>query len=243
VAWLVFPTASGLISVFLLTLGMQGSFQVLLDRNRRDIWDEKMNPVKANYLLTIAIVAIFMGSVTGFTLITRLVPAEALRSLFSIQFQLTPLQAVDLSRIHFGSFGELFTHNLTIFGLSILISWVYREGGAMLILSWNASVWALSYAYLMRSTVVLGKGTWFSSTLAIVGGITPHLILEAAAYIIGAMGGIFLAKAIEKYHWNDDPFRRVLRASLMLIVIGVAILAVGCLIESAWPRLWVHWVL
>lgn len=242
-AWVVFPAASGLISVFLVSIGMQQSFAVLLEVNRRDIYDGRLTPYAANARIVSALVVVFVGCFVAFSLVAWSIPTSGLRTLFSTQLELSPLNALDLNHLSMGTVSYLVVRNLWVFGLCLVASLVFREGGAMLILAWNASVWALSYTFLSRTTVVLGTAPLDRTLVAVVGGITPHLVLEASAYTTAALVGIFAAKAIEKYHWRSPEFRRVARAVLLMIVVGGALLLIGALAESAWPTTWFAWIL
>lgn len=242
-AWLVFPAAAGLVAVFLTCVGMQDSFAILLECNRRDIWEERLPPAKANAWLVTAIVCIFLGSTLAFSAVAWSLPADSMRALFGSQLQLSPMQAIDLSNLQFGFFDVLFSHNFWVFVLAVAVSMVFRSGGAMVILSWNASVWALTYAHLSRLTIAMGLASPLSTVIAVSIGVTPHLVLEAAAYITGTMAGIFVSKAIEKYEWRDPRFSRVILAALTLVAVGVGLLLVSVLIEMTWPAWWIHFVL
>lgn len=237
-AWVIFSAAAGLIAVFLITIGLQETFSVLLDVNRRDIWEQRLTAYRANYALLLSGIALFTGCLAGISVIAWLLQPDMLRQVFASQFQLSPLPALDLTRIDFGSFDRLFRHNLTIFALSLLISIFYRSGGALLILSWNASVWALSYSYVSQSTVALGIGSLQTTAAAVVVGITPHLLLEVAAYVCAAMGGIFFSKGVEKYRLRDAKFRRVMLATAAIVTSGIIILALGAAVEAHWPAYW-----
>jgi hypothetical protein len=242
-AWLVFSAASGLIAVFLVSIGMQETFLRLLEVNRRDIYEERLDPTAANAWLVAALVVVFAGCFTAFSIVAWSLPSGGLRTLFAAQLELSPLKALDLSRLSMGHFGELFARNTTVFFVCLLLSSVFRTGGAMLILAWNSSVWALSYTFLSRTTIVLGAASTPTTLMAVVGGITPHLVLEAAAYTTAALVGIFAAKAVEKYHWRSPTFRRVMTAVVLLVAIGVLMLAVGAAAESWWPQRWFALVL
>lgn len=242
-AWLVFSAASGLIAVFLVSIGMQQSFAVLLEVNRRDIYDGRLTAYAANARIVSALVIVFLGCFAAFSIVAWSLPSSGLRVLFATQLELSPLQALDLSRLSMGNFSELFLRNVSVFGLCLVASSVFREGGAMLILAWNASVWALSYTFLSRTTIVLGAASLPETLVAVIGGITPHLVLEASAYTTAALVGIFAAKAIEKYHWRSPEFRRVGRAVLLMIVVGLVFLIIGAAAESVWPATWFGWVL
>jgi hypothetical protein len=163
-------------------------------------------------------------------------PIAKARTLFSSQLELTPISGLDLGRLQMGGFGVLLEHNLGLFGLSVLVALVFRAGGAMLILAWNASVWALVYAFLSRSTVAFGESSVAKTLLAAVVGVTPHLVLEASAYVVAAMVGIFTAKAFEKYGLRDERFARVMVASLSLVLAGMLLLVAAAAVEASWPE-------
>lgn len=242
-AWLVFSAASGLIAVFLVSIGMQETFSRLLDVNRKDIYEERLDPYAANAWLVAALVVIFIGCFAAFSMVAWSLPSGGLRTVFAAQLELSPLKAFNLSQLSMGHFGELFARNITVFAVCLLLSSVFRTGGAMLILAWNSSVWALSYTFLSQTTIVLGAASTATTLIAVVGGITPHLVLEAAAYTIAALVGIFAAKAIEKYHWRSAKFKRVMTAVGLLVAIGMALLAIGAAAESWWPQQWFRLVL
>jgi hypothetical protein len=242
-AWLVFPAASGLIAVFLVSLGMQRSFAVLLEVNRADIWDGRLTPYAANAAIVAALVVVFMGCFAAFSVVAWSLPSGGLRMVFATQLELSPLHALDLSQLSMGELDVLLERNLSVFALCLLISSVFRSGGAMLILAWNASVWALSYTFLSRTTIVLGAASRAETLVAVIGGITPHLVLEASAYITAALVGIFFAKAVEKYHWRSPEFLRVARAVALLVVVGILFLLAGAAVEAFWPAAWFGLVL
>ncbi len=63
--------------------------------------------------------------------------------------------------------------------------------------------------------------------------LLPHLVLEAAAYVLLALAAIFSSQAMASYDWRDARLRSVLRASLALTVLAVATL-VTAVVAEAW---------
>jgi hypothetical protein len=242
-AWLIFSAASGLIAIFLISLGMIESFKVLLEVNRRDIYEERMTPYSANAWLVLALLAVFLGCFVAFIGVACSLSPDTLRTVFASQLEVSPVRNLELAGMSLGDFPALFSRNISVFFLCLLVSAIYRSGGALIILAWNASVWALSYTIISRSNIALGTASLPQTLVAVVGGVTPHLVLEAAAYASAALVGIFAAKALEKYSWRDPRFFRVVRASLLLVLVGVVFLALGALAESRWPSWWFHLVL
>ena len=67
--------------------------------------------------------------------------------------------------------------------------------------------------------------------------IIPHLIVEAASYLVGALAAIFLSRGITIYSLNDTRLNRVLSAVGVLAILSVGLLVSGAILENYFPRL------
>ena len=66
----------------------------------------------------------------------------------------------------------------------------------------------------------------------------PHLVVEAAAYVVGALSAIFLSRGVTLYGVTDPRLRRVLVAVLVLAVFSVVLLLLAGLREINYaPRI------
>ena len=66
----------------------------------------------------------------------------------------------------------------------------------------------------------------------------PHLVVEAAAYVVGALSAIFLSRGVTLYGVTDPRLRRVLVAVLVLAVFSVVLLLLAGLRETNYaPRI------
>ena len=67
--------------------------------------------------------------------------------------------------------------------------------------------------------------------------ILPHLLTEAASYLVGALAAVFLSRGISIYKIGDFRLNRVLAAVGVLTLLSVALLASGAALEHHVPRL------
>jgi len=205
--------ATALVAIFLI-------FQMrnVLDQNRKAIWELQESPWKANAVLTGEITAIFFGI---------FVATFFLKAAFPEQFS---AHSVSIERYFRNEFQPLFEHNFQVLLAGFILSLIYRSGGLILILAWNAINWAVSilgvmeYLVARSSTGVILRGVY--STL-----ILPHLTLEIISYVIAGMAGVFLSIALFKYNFLSKKFFRVSRACLVLILVAVAVLLLATYVE------------
>ena len=62
--------------------------------------------------------------------------------------------------------------------------------------------------------------------------ILPHLTLEVLAYVLAAMSGVFLSKAVVKYDLGSTSFERVRGAVLTLAFLSMALILLAAALES-----------
>ena len=103
------------------------------------------------------------------------------------------VSAIDLNSVFRNEFLSLLGFNLKVLVVGFLLSALYRGGGLVLILSWNAFDWALALSGYARS---IAESFGVLQSLVLLLGLSPHLALEAISYVVAGMAGVFLSKAI-----------------------------------------------
>ncbi len=220
-----FPASGGLVAVFLLVLSLEEEMVAVLEENRE-------NPHKANLRLARKIICVFLGMCLGFALLTFLV--EGTTKGLGPQLERFSQEYLRIQGVDFGTASANFRHNGIVLVGCFLCALLFRAGGALLVLGWNASVWGAVYGFMVRTQpddkLAYGAKVFLTTF--------PHVAVEATGYVLAALAGIFLSKAMAKYHWDSSPFRRVALASAQLLVIGLGLVAVGANLE-AWvtPRI------
>ncbi len=110
-----------------------------------------------------------------------------------------------------------------------LLSLIYREGGLLLALGWNASRWGAIFGFMASSSgeqSALGVAYYL---LRLAACVLPHMLVEATAYVLVAMAGVFVSQGLARYGLGSDRQIGVVGAALRLGLGGV----VG-LIAAAW---------
>jgi len=227
---LIFKGHSGLVGIFLLALAEARIVAALLERNRRQIWEEGMAPLRANRMLARALMVIFLG-VFVTALVAVLVMASAdVQRLFAAQ--LKGYEAGEIINIYFGGVAEIFRHNAKVVLGCFLLALVYRHGGMLLVLAWNASRWGVIFAWMARGTAsddLMVSAQTLGLSLVVV---MPHLIVEALAYILVAMSGVFLSKSLSKYRLGSAEFTQVGWAVVRLFLFGLFLLGIAAFLEG-----------
>lgn len=227
---LVFPAEAGLVGVFLVALAQAGLVEALLARNRDDIWQGRESPGRANWRLARSLLVVFLGILLAWTAATLLVPLAALEVHFSRQ--IGDFGGHSLAAVRFAGFAALLGHNALVAAVGFLCALVYRHGGMLLVLAWNASVWGVVFPYIARTAPDAGAGGALGYTLLAHLCILPHLLLEASAYVAAAMAGVFLSKAAQKYRPDSADFRQVLGAVARIAAAALLLLVAAAAAES-----------
>ncbi len=168
----------------------------------------------------------FLGLVVGYTLVYSLLPEDDFIRITT--FQRGDLAVVSQVRMKISgkfvqpdAFSLILSHNLLVFSLGVLLSFIYGSGGAFL-LSWNASILATLLSISIR------EGGGIIAAIMRFLSIVPHGILEFSAYFIGAfLGGLISLGLL--HEWRKD----LLIDCGVLFVTGLLLLILGAAVESA----------
>ena len=233
---LLFPGQASLVGVFLVAFVQSGTVMGLLDRNRIDIWEGHLPPGEANWRLARSLMCLFAGVFLTYALIVQLAPADRLDAWFS--GQLGAFAAGSVEDIAFGPFGAVLSHNGLVLVSCFLFALFYRHGGMLLVLAWNASRWGVIFSFVAltaRDSGLAGSLGYLGKTVLCV---LPHMGCEAFAYVLVAMSGVFLSKALGKYRLSSPEFAQVGGAVLRIATLAAACLVLAALLESfLTPRL------
>lgn len=200
----------------LIAISLGSCMERFLDENRRAIWEERIPSFRANSRLAAQLLAVFLG-----------VLCAAL--CLQLGFPGTFLPAEEEYEAAFrNELYPLFMHNVSVFTGAFIFGLLYRAGGLVVVLAWNALYWSRSFVELGQSLVEhVDRLALLLSPFAIL----PHLIWEVVAYVLAGMAGVFMSKAALKYNWQSDAMSRVSRACVYILIAGIGALAVSCLLE------------
>jgi hypothetical protein len=166
----------------------------------------------------------FLGMFAAYVLAVQLMPGDELRPWLAREM------VGVVPDLDFGGFSSLLATNAVVWLGSFLGALLYEHAGMLLVLGWNAARWGMVLSFLARV-----EGASLAGTLA---PALPHLVLEAGAYILAAMAGVFLRRGVARHALGSAAFARVARAVIGLVVLGGAVLAAAAFTEAQLaPRL------
>jgi uncharacterized membrane protein SpoIIM required for sporulation len=235
----VFPNNASLFSIFLTTLAAIPLFIALLkDEELLSIRliEQKQPIFKNNIDIISAFFFLFLGFTISCIIWFCFLPDWAFNMAFSEQInEISSMQSIISTNIV--SNGELLqiilANNLRVLFFCILFSFIYGAG-AVLILSWNASILGTAVGLFIRE-----KMTSDSSMVAVLLSNLPfglgqymfHGIFELMAYFIGSLiGGIISASIIRRSFANNNFFK-LFKNIIFLLLISMALIVVAGIIE------------
>ncbi|MBU0898775.1 MAG: hypothetical protein KKB03_01320 [Nanoarchaeota archaeon] len=215
IAWLLFPSNTGIVSVFFTSLAMLPFLKKLLPLD--SITRNKKHPIKFKnplyYLkkflnfhkltmeyknIFIIYIMLFFGIFLVYTVFQMNLPGPMAESFFVEQTNILRGSAGEAvlgyadrpfmsASISLNTFIGIILNNLVVLMVAFVISIVYRAG--IFIIAWNASVWGVIFgSALVESSKLLGQNMAFLFVLSIL-IIVPHMVAEAFAYICGVISG------------------------------------------------------
>jgi len=227
---MLFPSEASLVGVVLLAFSQGKTVQALLDRNRDEIWGEVITPTQANFKLAWSLMVVFIGVFTTYIIAVQLAPEQRVDDLFDKQ--LGDFAAGSVQDISFGTFAQLLKHNGVVFLGCFAFALIYRHAGMLLVLAWNASAWGAVFSYLALVAEMPDLGGRTVYILQTLTCILPHLVLEASAYVLVAMAGVFTSLGIARHKIGSDEFLQVTSAILNIFVFALCLLAVAAAAEA-----------
>jgi len=225
-AWLIFPASVGIVSIAFTSILIIPSLNVLLKLEENvEVREKKLSVTllfKDHKDIFKVYMWLFLGIFCGYFLFSLILPTQLVESLFGTQ-----LKATGAVGFAFNTTGlmSMLSNNFLILLVCMLLSLAYGAG-AIFFLSWNASVWAVFFAYAFRGTTDI-------SVLAFILPVLPHMITEALAYISASIAGGVMSKAAIREKFMSKKFMHIATDALIMLGIGALLVLIAGIIENA----------
>ena len=119
-------------------------------------------------------------------------------------------------------FVAIFLNNVYVMIFTIIFSLIFGAG-AIFILAWNASVIAAAIG-------IFAKNRLLDLPLGLMRYLI-HGLPEITAYFVGALAGGILSIAVIKHDTQNKKFWQIVKDSINMVLVGLAILIIAALIE------------
>ncbi len=120
---------------------------------------------------------------------------------------------------------SILSNNLLVSAICFLLS-VFYGAGAIFLLVFNASVFSSFVVYVSHQLVRLP-----SDALAVIGFFSIHLIPEVLGFLIAAIAGGVVSKAIMTETFMSPGFKNVIRDAVLLLLLSTVFIAIGATLE------------
>ena len=237
--WL-FPNEISLVSIFLASIITTDSIERLLIWHRKAIFEQGMTPAMANRRLVALIAALFGGATLGFSSIALTLPLGDIATAFS--HQLADYGDISFDSLHFGYFSAIGVNNVYVLLFFFAIAIPFRQGGVMLAIAWNSSVWGATFGVLARHWSDEGGPTLLVAYAKVITACLPHMLLEGIAYILAGFAGVFFSKALIKYSFRDPVMESIITTVIGMLVLGLLLVLSGALWEAFLAESIVQWM-
>lgn len=232
----------GLYALFLMSASTSGRLKWLLAENKDRIFGGGWTPWRANGAMAASVAMMFAGICLAYLGATVALGIDAVTDLFGFALHGAGLQQDTLLTRDFSGAWGLLAHNGVVLACIVGLCLAYRAYGAMLALGFNAAVWVFVLATLTQRAFSLTDMDPVLFSVAAAAAMTPHLVLEGCAYVLGALAGIFTSRALFRYSLDDDVLYDVITSSAVLIVTAVGLLALAAATEAHWATSVLEWL-
>ena len=228
-----FETGRGAISIFLCVLGLLPTLDRLVDRHGRlDRGEHDAvlgGLVSADGRLVGSVLALFAGVMVAYGAWAIALPLPDVRETFAAQ--LSPWAGLDEPGFAPRDFGWILGNNLLVLVGVLAFSILYRAGGALVILCWNASIWGAAFAYFARlewGGGLAAVGGWLATSACVF----PHVLLEAAGYVMTAVAGLIVLRLAVRFRRLAGKRAALVRGAALLLAAAVAALVLAAAAEA-----------
>lgn len=237
---LVEPKHAGILSIFFTAAGLAERFSAILRDHHRQTFELQFGGGFTSGYTARCILCLFCGIAVAYGGCAWLLDERAMARGFAFVWAAAGVGQDTIMTRQFGEVLGLLQHNGIVLLTFASLAFLYWSYGALLALGWNACIWAMVLAVLTRRGMEAGGGASPLWTVAVgYGAVLPHLLLEAAAYVLATMAAIFLAQALKGPPAPDDRPTRgpLLRASARNALWAALAVVLGALCEGLYaPR-------
>jgi hypothetical protein len=169
---------------------------------------------------------VFMGILLTHTILSVWF-APRLTSLFSPQLAVAGITGMGMGS---GAFVSILLNNLLVLVVCFILSLVYGAG-AVIFLTWNASVWGSIIGYYVLQVSQTGM-TPSNAFLVILLPLLPHMITETLGYLSASIVGGVVSKAVTREKLMSKRFMHVLTDALLFLGLGFLLIIIAAALES-----------
>ncbi len=170
---------------------------------------------------------LFLGIFVAYAVIGTFSSVSVLNGDFFAQLKVAGISG---DATQWGSFGSILLNNLVVLVICFVLSLAYGAGSVLFIV-WNASVWGVVFGYFVHmSSSVVGVNP-FIRFFVIFLPFLPHMVTEALSYILAAIMGGIISKAVHREKFMSEKFKHILEDAGLMAVAGFVLVTIAAVLE------------
>ncbi len=232
-----FPRIVSTATLFLVTLLLVPTIIKLLDlEESRERKDGTNNFFRNHKDISEVYIFLFLGIFIGALLLAMFTPLENFESNFDYQLDFLENQEGLSSELvktktqtgiqpSLNAFLGLLENNLLVVLLLFALSLFYGAGAIFLIVL-NASIFSTFAAFVMRELPTI------TNKAALLGIFSVHMVPELLGFLLAAIAGGVVSKAVMQERFLSGPFKNVMKDAFLLFIIAAAIIVISAFLET-----------
>jgi len=129
-----------------------------------------------------------------------------------------------------GEFAGIVMNNLLVLVICFILSLAYGSGSILFIV-WNASVWGIVFGYFIHQSAVSSQSSMLIYFTQMFLPFLPHMLTEALSYILAAVVGGVISKAVLREKMFSHKFNHILVDGLLVAAFGFLVVVIAGAIE------------
>lgn len=230
VSFLFVAAESGILSLCLVAGALTPRINQILDLNRHNIWVAKKGPIQANRKSVVSLISLALGVFLGFFIVAFAADPEVISRRFGTILTLILMDS-HMIEWDFNFQSSLYGHTVG-FLAAMMLAFLYKAFGAMLVITLNTCGWAIYLVQLLKRGAADVDVTSVMYYLSAIVTFLPHMFFVFAAYVIISMAAIFLSKGLVRYAITEKRFYKVVLAVFPIAILGVVCLIVAVCLQS-----------
>lgn len=223
ISYLVFEEYVGLFTTFLISLALIPFIRrVNIMAEKIEESSNKRSLIERHRDAILLYNTVFWGVIVFLSVMFVLMPENFTKKVF--EQQIREIEKIRGNFVFPDLFQTIFINNLIVLSLTFFFSLLYGFG-AVLILTWNATVLASAIGLLSKT---LGGAK--ALPLALL-AFFPHGSIEILAYFVGGLAGGIFSTALSKKRLKTD-LGKIVNDVFLLYLYAILLLAIAGLIES-----------
>jgi uncharacterized membrane protein SpoIIM required for sporulation len=231
-ALILFPNYVAIMSMTFTAILLVPSIGYLMQKEENIIAREKHFSIRSLFRdhkdIIRLYLLLFLGMFLAFCAIGFFTSNAYIEQYFSAQLKVAGIagKATGLD----SQFVGIVVNNLIVLAICFVLSLAYGSG-SVLFMIWNASVWGIVFGYFIRQAAAYAQMNPFVYFAKIFIPFLPHMITEVLSYIVAAIMGGIIAKAIIREKLFSKKFYHIMKDALMLALLGFILVILAGVIE------------